>query len=660
MHLSLTIDIIYRQQRERERRDIFCANPYRISTSSLFAIFVAAAEAAGERQASYHVLLLSLPPGISSSWWWWGGGGAASWSERHTLSLTRDDWLTISPNIKARLILPQVSLLPPLFKRLSERHSEIRNISLIFLPFINQTTHRVSTPPLTTSIRFLVSLSWPLQTIGIKPVDARSDNLQPGKQTPTDCKASSHQDMTMNIVASVVESVQRMEGRPDVEELARRELTDYQQKMAEYLQDKTGATVPSALELRQQHAIFFMEALDSYRKNSIGRPILVWKLERELASLFEDILLLTSKIRKESFNESRSTSPSPRRATIGPCWDRCWLINFNFCLWTWNRLPSHPCNRGTERTYTHTDLSISYIKLLLPLTIDFFLPPYSHIYTFFPSWHWLCFTHTYIKCTNTDIGEDNCTPFDTDMRWAANIHNKSSAAFKDSAAFHKWWILLINKHASWLTFFFFLPAIVSFDHRMDSMNGMQKQKRDALENRFALQGIVFSLSRRSHVSVCVYVLAHKHADANASQVALQCSFTEAAAAGHMLNACHPAVIFFSLFSLPVILLLPVFLTLYIFYLPVSQFLPPALLSVQCSFPFIFFPDVIHPYDYEVAATFFFFSFLSQLMPVCRRRCSWEAGEIYLPHHIPSAAEQQKTSSRRRHLLSFFFPFACVK
>lgn len=126
----------------------------------------------------------------------------------------------------------------------------------------------------------------------------------------------------MNVVASVAESVQRIEARVDVEELARRELIDYQQKMAEYLQDKTSVTVPSALELRQQHAIFSMDALDSYRKNSIGRPILVWKLERELASLFEDILLLTSKIRRESFNESRSTSPSPRRATIGPCWDR--------------------------------------------------------------------------------------------------------------------------------------------------------------------------------------------------------------------------------------------------------------------------------------------------------------------------------------------------
>ena len=126
--------------------------------------------------------------------------------------------------------------------------------------------------------------------------------------------------MTMNVVASVQESVQRIEARVGVEELIRRELVDYQQKMAEFLQEKgESSTCPSALELRQQHAIFFMEALDSYRKNSTGRPILVWKLERELASLFEDILMLTSKIRRESFNESRSTSPSPRRAAIRLC-----------------------------------------------------------------------------------------------------------------------------------------------------------------------------------------------------------------------------------------------------------------------------------------------------------------------------------------------------
>lgn len=127
----------------------------------------------------------------------------------------------------------------------------------------------------------------------------------------------------MNVFASVGESIQKIEARVGVEELARRLLTEYQQKMAEFLQSvsTSSTTCPSALELRQKHAIFAMEAVDSYRKNSTGRPHLVWKLERELSLLLNDILLITSKVRRDSFKESRSTSPSPRRATIGPCWN---------------------------------------------------------------------------------------------------------------------------------------------------------------------------------------------------------------------------------------------------------------------------------------------------------------------------------------------------
>ena len=100
------------------------------------------------------------------------------------------------------------------------------------------------------------------------------------------------------------------------EELARQELQEYQGKMSRFLQSSPSSCPPSALELRQQHALFSMEAIDSYRSRSVGRPILVWKLERELAALFEDILMITSKVRRESFNDSRSTSPSPRRATV--------------------------------------------------------------------------------------------------------------------------------------------------------------------------------------------------------------------------------------------------------------------------------------------------------------------------------------------------------
>ena len=125
---------------------------------------------------------------------------------------------------------------------------------------------------------------------------------------------------------SLAREQERLESRIELaEELAREQLIDYQHKMSQFLQEfqhRTGSC-PSALELRQHHALVSMSAIDAYRKNSSGRPILVWKLERELASLFNEILMLTSRSRRESFDEFRSTSPSPRRATVGPS---CWLV----------------------------------------------------------------------------------------------------------------------------------------------------------------------------------------------------------------------------------------------------------------------------------------------------------------------------------------------
>jgi hypothetical protein len=89
--------------------------------------------------------------------------------------------------------------------------------------------------------------------------------------------------------------------RHEVEESIRRELELYQNRMSEFLSENV--IPPSSLELRAKHAEFKMEAVDSFRKNSTGRPIGVWKLERELELIFEETLLMTKRVRRESFTD---------------------------------------------------------------------------------------------------------------------------------------------------------------------------------------------------------------------------------------------------------------------------------------------------------------------------------------------------------------------
>lgn len=92
------------------------------------------------------------------------------------------------------------------------------------------------------------------------------------------------------------------EKRHEIEESIRRELELYQNRMTQLLSESI--IPPSSLELRAKHAQLKMQAVDSFRKNSTGRPIGVWKLERELELLFEDTLLMTKRVRRESLNDN--------------------------------------------------------------------------------------------------------------------------------------------------------------------------------------------------------------------------------------------------------------------------------------------------------------------------------------------------------------------
>ena len=94
----------------------------------------------------------------------------------------------------------------------------------------------------------------------------------------------------------------KVEQRQEVEDLIIREIESYQNKMADFLGESI--IPPSSLELRSKHAQLKMEAVDSYRKNSIGRPIGVWKLERELARKFEETVYMTKRVRRESFQDA--------------------------------------------------------------------------------------------------------------------------------------------------------------------------------------------------------------------------------------------------------------------------------------------------------------------------------------------------------------------
>ena len=93
----------------------------------------------------------------------------------------------------------------------------------------------------------------------------------------------------------------RVETRHDLEGLINQHLALYQDRMTRYLGESV--VPPPSLELRAKHALLKMKAVDSFRNNSVGRPIGVWKLERELDLAFEDILLMTRRVRRESFTD---------------------------------------------------------------------------------------------------------------------------------------------------------------------------------------------------------------------------------------------------------------------------------------------------------------------------------------------------------------------
>lgn len=92
--------------------------------------------------------------------------------------------------------------------------------------------------------------------------------------------------------------------RDEIEELARKVIDEYHVQMTEIV--CSTEIPPSSLELRAAHAKLMVDAIDSYRKNSTGIPIGVWRVERELRELFDCIASHASQVRRRSFTELAS------------------------------------------------------------------------------------------------------------------------------------------------------------------------------------------------------------------------------------------------------------------------------------------------------------------------------------------------------------------
>jgi len=85
-------------------------------------------------------------------------------------------------------------------------------------------------------------------------------------------------------------------------EVALQARMEYEKKLVEYIRSR--CLPPSSWELRQKNAEFKFEAVDHFRKNSHGeQSSAVWKLERELASIYEQMVDMNKKVRKASLGE---------------------------------------------------------------------------------------------------------------------------------------------------------------------------------------------------------------------------------------------------------------------------------------------------------------------------------------------------------------------
>lgn len=107
-------------------------------------------------------------------------------------------------------------------------------------------------------------------------------------------------------------------GYDRMNELIREAIEDYQKKMSEILSESD--VPPSGLEMRQKHAQFKLEAIDFFRKKSIGRPVGVWKLERELSQIFDMMISVNSKLRRDSHDSLDDSKAYFNQQNAEECW----------------------------------------------------------------------------------------------------------------------------------------------------------------------------------------------------------------------------------------------------------------------------------------------------------------------------------------------------
>lgn len=108
--------------------------------------------------------------------------------------------------------------------------------------------------------------------------------------------------------------VRSLDRRDEIEELVRKVIDEYHSQMTEIV--CSSEIPPSSLELRAAHARLMMSAIDSYRKNSSGIPIGVWRVERELRELFNCIASNASQVRRRSFGELALATRTTQQSTV--------------------------------------------------------------------------------------------------------------------------------------------------------------------------------------------------------------------------------------------------------------------------------------------------------------------------------------------------------
>lgn len=87
-------------------------------------------------------------------------------------------------------------------------------------------------------------------------------------------------------------------------ELTKEAVERYTKTMASFMEEEI--LPPSSLELRSRHAEAKLNAIDHFRKRFIGRPVGVWKLEREIDAIYQVMAVEALRVRKQSFGSDNS------------------------------------------------------------------------------------------------------------------------------------------------------------------------------------------------------------------------------------------------------------------------------------------------------------------------------------------------------------------